>query len=202
MNNKERIWISLLVATISSAAIWNYMNMKIIEKDLRTQLKSTQIELAKKNLEITKYQIEEIIEREEPSISFMKKYGSDKVLGFKNNNPGNIKGKNWYGQIGTDKQGHAIFSSEVYGIRALAKTLINYEAKGIDTIEKIVSKYAEGNNKNYIRFLSSYLNVKSNEKLNIGHKLHELVPAIITFECGSNPYPIEYFILLSWSADL
>ena len=90
----------------------------------------------------------------------------------------------------------------MYGIRALAKTLINYEAKGIDTIEKIVSKYAEGNNKNYIRFLSSYLNVKPNEKLNIGHKLHELVPAIITFECGSNPYPIEYFILLSWSADL
>ena len=202
MNNKERIWISLLVTTISSAAIWNYMNMKIIEKDLRTQLKSTQVELAKKNLEITKYQIEEIIEREEPSISFMKKYGTDKILGFKNNNPGNIKGKNWYGQIGNDKQGHAIFSSEVYGIRALAKTLVKYESKGINTVEKIVATYSEGKNKNYIRFLCNYLKVKPNEKLDIRHKLHELVPAIITFECGSNPYPIEYFILLSWSSNL
>lgn len=200
----DKIKVFLYVACTSLAAlnIWYKGALKDAETELKTQIEIKNSELDKKEIEILRRKIEKENEATEPIIGIIKKYGSDKVLGFKNNNPGNIKGKNWYGQIGTDKQGHAIFSSEVYGIRALAKTLINYEAKGIDTIEKIVSKYAEGNNKNYIRFLSSYLNIKPNEKLNVGHKLHELIPAIITFECGSNPYPIEYFILLSWSADL
>ena len=200
----DKIKVFLYVACTSLAAlnIWYKGALKDAETELKTQIEIKNSELDKKEIEILRRKIEKENEATEPIIGIIKKYGSDKVLGFKNNNPGNIKGKNWYGQIGTDKQGHAIFSSEVYGIRALAKTLINYEAKGIDTIEKIVSKYAEGNNKNYIRFLSSYLNIKPNEKLNVGHKLHELIPAIITFECGSNPYPIEYFILLSWSDDL
>lgn len=200
--DKMKWFLCITCTSLTLLNIWYQYALKNAETELKTQIEIKNSELNKKEIEILRLKIEKENELTEPIIGIIKKYGSDKVLGFKNNNPGNIKGKNWYGQIGTDKQGHAIFSSEVYGIRALAKTLINYEAKGIDTIEKIVSKYAEGNNKNYIRFLSSYLNVKPNEKLNIRHKLHELVPAIITFECGSNPYPIEYFILLSWSADL
>lgn len=200
--DKMKWFLCITCTSLTLLNIWYQGALKNAETELKTQIEIKNSELNKKEIEILRLKIEKENESMEPIIGIIKKYGSDKVLGFKNNNPGNIKGKNWYGQIGTDKQGHAIFSSEVYGIRALAKTLINYEAKGIDTIEKIVSKYAEGNNKNYIRFLSSYLNVKPNEKLNIRHKLHELVPAIITFECGSNPYPIEYFILLSWSADL
>lgn len=200
--DKTKVFLYIACTGLVTLNIWYKGALKDAETELKTQIEIKNSELDKKEIEILRLKIEKENEATEPIIGIIKKYGSDKVLGFKNNNPGNIKGKNWYGQIGTDKQGHAIFSSEVYGIRALAKTLINYEAKGIDTIEKIVSKYAEGNNKNYIRFLSSYLNAKPNEKLNIGHKLHELVPAIITFECGSNPYPIEYFILLSWSADL
>lgn len=200
--DKMKVFLYVACSSLAALNIWYKGALKDAETELKTQIEIKNSELDKKEIEILKLKIENENESTKPIIGIIKKYGSDKVLGFKNNNPGNIKGKNWYGQIGTDKQGHAIFSSEVYGIRALAKTLINYEAKGIDTIEKIVSKYAEGNNKNYIRFLSSYLNVKPNEKLNVGHKLHELVSAIITFECGSNPYPIEYFILLSWSADL
>ena len=200
--DKMKVFLYVACSSLAALNIWYKGALKDAETELKTQIEIKNSELDKKEIEILKLKIENENESTKPIIGIIKKYGSDKVLGFKNNNPGNIKGKNWYGQIGTDKQGHAIFSSEVYGIRALAKTLINYEAKGIDTIEKIVSKYAEGNNKNYILLLSSYLNVKPNEKLNVGHKLHELVSAIITFECGSNPYPIEYFILLSWSADL
>lgn len=200
--DKMKWFLCVTCTSLTLLNIWYQGALKNAETELKTQIEIKNSELNKKEIEILRLKIEKENESTAPIIGIIKKYGSDKVLGFKNNNPGNIKGKNWYGQIGTDKQGHAIFSLEVYGIRALAKTLINYESKGIDTIEKIVSKYAEGNNKNYIRFLSSYLNVKPNEKLNIRHKLHELVSAIITFECGSNPYPIEYFILLSWSADL
>lgn len=200
--DKTKIFLYIACTSLATLNIWYKGALKDAETELKTQIEIKNSELDKKEIEILKLKIENENELTEPIIGIIKKYGSDKVLGFKNNNPGNIKGKNWYGQIGTDKQGHAIFSSEVYGIRALAKTLVKYESKGINTVEKIVATYSEGKNKNYIRFLCNYLKVKPNEKLDIRHKLHELVPAIITFECGSNPYPIEYFILLSWSSNL
>lgn len=199
MINKKKLVLGVAITTLFSLNIWYNYELNQVEKELSFKLNMAQAEIAKCESEILRYQTNE---SDEPEIIIVERYGNPEVLGFRNNNPGNIKGRNWYGQIGVDDYGHAIFSSEVYGIRALTKTLVRYEERGINTIEKIVSTYAEGNNKNYIRFLCKYLKVKPDEKLNIRHKLHELVPAIITFECGSNPYPFEYFVLLSWHSDL
>lgn len=43
--------------------------------------------------------------------------------GDRNNNPGNIKGRGWPGQTGSDAQGHAIFSSPQAGAQAQAALL-------------------------------------------------------------------------------
>lgn len=122
------------------------------------------------------------------------------VTGIRNNNPGNIKGKGWYGQIGTDSAGHAIFRDATFGIRALARVLYKFEQEGIDTVQKIVNKYAEDGRENYVSFLCNRLGVQPNEKLKISDLMHDLVMGIIHFECGANPYPAEYFVLISWSA--
>lgn len=124
------------------------------------------------------------------------------VIGFKNNNPGNIKGKNWLGQTGTDKHGHAIFVSEVYGLRAMARCLTKMEQDGIKTIDTLVRRYATGNQESYIKFLCKFMELEPNEEFSISEKLHKLMKAMIHFECGSNPYPPEYFVLLSWSESL
>lgn len=52
-------------------------------------------------------------------------------VGIRNNNPGNIKwsaANNWDGQIGQDSQGFVIFSSMLYGIRAMFVLLQSYDA--------------------------------------------------------------------------
>lgn len=129
-------------------------------------------------------------------------YENSAVRGFRNNNPGNLRGKHWFGQIGNDDSGFSKFTNAAYGIRAIAKLLVNYENKGLNSIRKIVEKYSENANSNYIEFLCKKLRVSADEKINVKERLSELVAAIIQFECGHNPYPDEYFILLSYEADL
>lgn len=127
---------------------------------------------------------------------------TSEIRGFRNNNPGNLRGKHWFGQIGNDSSGFIKFTNAAYGIRAIAKLLVNYEKKGLNTIRKIVGKYSEDANTDYIEFLCKKLRVTADEKINVKERLAELVDAIIQFECGHNPYPDEYFTLLSYEADL
>lgn len=84
--------------------------------------------------------------------------------GIKNNNPLNIiwtenSRKNpWVGQVGESGR-FVVFSDPVYGFRAAARLLKNYNAAGVKTIQQIVSKWApesDGNNpRAYISFVSS-----------------------------------------------
>lgn len=70
--------------------------------------------------------------------------------GIRNNNPGNIRhGANWLG-LNTNGQdidsSFCVFTAPVYGIRALAKVLINYKRiHGLNTVRQIVSRYAPPN---------------------------------------------------------
>ena len=67
-------------------------------------------------------------------------------LAFRNRNLLNVKGKNWQGQVGNDKFGHAVFKSWEYGVRAAAFTLRTYAVKHkLTTLESIVGRFAEGN---------------------------------------------------------
>ena len=145
MINKKKLVLGVSITTLFSLNLWYNYELNQVEKELSFKLNMAQNAIAKHESEILRYQTNE---SNEPEIIIIERYGNPEVLGFRNNNPGNIKGKNWYGQIGVDDYGHAIFSSEVYGIRALTKTLVRYEERGINTIEKIVSTYAEGNKRN------------------------------------------------------
>lgn len=111
------------------------------------------------------------------------------TLAQKNKNPLNVKaltsGDKWQGQIGKDDQGHAVFATWEHGMRAGAIVLKNYHKKhGIETIEGIVRRFAEGNQEQYIKFLCNRLNVKPNEKIDIVRRMPEILRAMARFESG------------------
>lgn len=109
----------------------------------------------------------------------------EKTLAQLNNNPLNIKGQNWLGQIGRDKFGHAIFASVDHGFRAAARLLLNYKTKhGIDTIDALVERFCTGNKQSYKQFLSSHLGIDAKTKFDMEHYLPELLRYMAKFESG------------------
>ncbi len=120
-----------------------------------------------------------------------------KVRGIRNNNPGNIRhGDKWEGlsDIQSDSS-FCVFQSPVYGIRAMAKILLNYQEKyQIDTIEKIISRWAPPNENDtlaYVHSVASALNVSAKQKVDLhgnGVLLANLIKAIIKHENGRQPY--------------
>lgn len=86
--------------------------------------------------------------------------------GIRNNNPANIrKGDKWLGlsPVQVDRA-FCQFSSMVYGVRALIKTLHTYVTKhGLHTIDEIINRYAPSNENNtqaYINTIKSMMSAK------------------------------------------
>jgi hypothetical protein len=110
--------------------------------------------------------------------------------GIRNNNPGNIE----YGQFtrsmgatGTDGR-FAVFRNMEDGIRAAVALLQSYAAKGIDTVQSIISKWApskENNTKAYIDSVAKQLGVSPDAHLNVD-QLSEVANAIFKHENGSS----------------
>ena len=87
--------------------------------------------------------------------------------GIRNNNPGNIRhGQNWQG-LNPDGRNidpaFCVFKSPVFGIRALAKVLMNYKKiHGLNTVRQIISRYAppnENQTKAYIKTVAEQIGV-------------------------------------------
>lgn len=121
--------------------------------------------------------------------------------GIRNNNPGNIRwGSNWQGleKDGKSKDpSFCVFTHKVYGIRALAKVLINYKKLyGLNTVRSIISRYAPPNENQtlaYIQSVCKQLNVHSEAVIDVEERgiLCVLIKAIIRMENGCQPYSDE-----------
>lgn len=117
--------------------------------------------------------------------------------GIRNNNPGNIRrnGDPWQGLA--ERQGDVeffTFKSSIYGIRALARTLIAYQDKhGLRNIRQILNRWAppvENNTNAYVRAVVAQTGFDSDQQLDI-HRFDHLKPlltAIIQHENGQQPY--------------
>ena len=120
------------------------------------------------------------------------------IRGWRNNNPGNLTESSidWDGEIDEnyDPQFEE-FSSPEYGIRAMGKLLLNYQAiHGIDTVSGIIQRYApdhENPTGDYIAFVCEETGLKPDESINISAHLFPLVKAVIYFEMGVQPYSDE-----------
>lgn len=121
--------------------------------------------------------------------------------GIRNNNPGNIRhGDNWQGLNPNGRNidsAFCVFESPVFGIRALAKVLINYKKiHGLNTVRQIVSRYAPPNENQtaaYIQTVAKQLEVYPDTKIDIEERgvLTVFIKAVIRMENGIQPYSDE-----------
>lgn len=115
----------------------------------------------------------------------------------RNYNPGNIEfnpQNKWQGQLPHDPsvEGRfARFATPEAGARALAKLLSNYGARGDDTIEEIIAKFApasENDSAAYMAALAKDLGVSPSQELNMNDPatVAALVKGISKHEAGRN----------------
>ncbi|WP_418936795.1 hypothetical protein [Leclercia adecarboxylata] len=122
-----------------------------------------------------------------------------RVRGIRNNNPGNLEASwafSWQGQNGTDGR-FATFATPEHGIRALGVNLLSYQRRGLDTISKIISRWAPPQDNNdttaYIQNVSQALGVSPTTRLDVTSPavLRALSKAIIRQENGGVPFSDE-----------
>jgi len=112
------------------------------------------------------------------------------VKSIRNNNAGNIKdfGIDWRGRDKNYSGDFVRFLSPVWGFRALAKLLINYQEKhNLNTIAEIMSRYApdtENPTNSYIEYIEKKLGHDKNDYLLVRPNLPIILDAIGRFETG------------------
>ena len=118
------------------------------------------------------------------------------IRGWRNDNPGNIRhGPRWVGlrAIQTDNS-FSQFTSPEFGIRALARLLINYQRKyRLTTIRLLINRYAppvENDTDAYVNHVAAMVGTKPDLGYMLTDKtlLTDLSAAIIVHECGIQPY--------------
>ncbi len=117
--------------------------------------------------------------------------------GIRNNNPGNLRRTDdpWQGLTpGQPDKEFFTFKSEVYGIRALARTLIAYQDNHrLRSIRQIISRWAPANENNtgaYIDAVAKSTGFDPDRPLDM-HRfdyISAVVKAIIQHENGQQPY--------------
>lgn len=124
-------------------------------------------------------------------------YAQSLKRGERNNNPGNL---NYAGQAGAmlERSGgrFAKFQSAYDGLRAMARQLMLYAKRGINSVEGIISTWApssENNTGAYVNSISSRLGVDPKAALNLQNPqvLSQLMNGIIHHENGRNIYSSE-----------
>lgn len=112
--------------------------------------------------------------------------------GLRNNNPGNLRimpNDKWTGQTGDDGA-FCTFVDLEYGTRAMMKLLQNYKKKyGLDTIEKIIGRYApinENDTAGYISKVAFWSGINPQQQLdfNAQDTLPRLAQAMCRMETG------------------
>lgn len=111
--------------------------------------------------------------------------------GIRNNNPGNIRadGTKWKGLVGDDGS-FCKFDKPENGIRAIARILATYKARGIKTVRQIIARWAppnENDTEAYIRSVAAASGIPENG-VPMQDQLPDLIAAIIKHENGEQPY--------------
>lgn len=116
---------------------------------------------------------------------YISKPFNEKALGFKQNNPGNIRKSEtnkFKGEV-PSTNGFEAFKSMEYGYRALGIILFNYiTKKQLNTLRQIITVFAppfENNTDNYINLVSKVSGVNPDEILSINSFIGGLNEAVI-----------------------
>lgn len=118
--------------------------------------------------------------------------------GIRNNNPGNIRLSHtvWQGQLPVAQQTDDTFvqfTAPEYGIRAIAKILDAYAARGIVTVNDIINTWApptENDTASYVQTVADSMGVESTASVSKS-EYPALIAAIVEHENGSQPYDVS-----------
>ncbi len=116
--------------------------------------------------------------------------------GIRNNNPGNIRytGAKWMGLSDPASDGeYCRFTNVRYGIRAMARILKSYRARGLDSIDEIIGTWApdsENNTFAYVVSVSQRMGFAAELPLSV-EQWPELIESIIYHENGVQAYSIK-----------
>lgn len=83
------------------------------------------------------------------------------------------------------------FESPEFGIRAIVKIMRSYKALGLDTIKKVIGRWApatENNTDAYISAVCAECSVGADDSIDLETVLPLLIRAIIWHENGLQPY--------------
>jgi hypothetical protein len=115
------------------------------------------------------------------------------VRGIRNNNPGNIrKGskKIWLGEVWPSQDASFVqFMTMAYGVRALLIDLVNKHKQGLNTVQKIIYKYApptENYSARYAKFVADAMGLTVTEPFDMTQaNLLKFAKAVARFENGN-----------------
>jgi len=116
--------------------------------------------------------------------------------GIRLSNPGNVRHSRdkWQGMADVqDDPDFVRFKSPEYGIRAIARILLQYQKRGLDTVGEIIATYApssENDTSSYVRSVCAAGGFGEDEVLDIDQceVMLPLIKAIIKHENGKQPY--------------
>ena len=119
-----------------------------------------------------------------------------KPRGIRLNNPGNIRLSNvkWDGRAELQEDPEFVtFTQPQFGIRAIARILISYEAAGIHTVRGVINRWAPPNENDtgaYVLDVAQRIGVDPDAVVDIDSYAvaFELIKAIIKHENGQQPY--------------
>ena len=118
--------------------------------------------------------------------------------GIRNNNPGNIRhsGSQWQGLSASQTDSaFAQFDDPVYGIRALAKLLKNYQSRyGLNTVRELINRWAppsENDTGAYVEHVAREVGLNPDTAINVNDHIVPIVTTIIKHENGYNPYSAD-----------
>lgn len=115
--------------------------------------------------------------------------------GIRNHNPGNLRRSTdrWQGLAAVQADASFFtFDAPLWGIRALAIVLLNYQDKhGLDTLTEIISRFAppvENNTTAYVKSVAAACGLTPDQPFEVRDQLGALILAVIQHENGCQPY--------------
>lgn len=116
--------------------------------------------------------------------------------GLRNANPGNIRHSRtlWQGEAPDQPDPDFVkFVAPEWGLRAMAKILLTYQANGFNTVRKIIGRWAppnENDTQAYVRSVATSVGMLPDAPLDLSSPdtMAKLLKAIIRHENGQQPY--------------
>lgn len=121
--------------------------------------------------------------------------------GLRNNNPGNIDrkpGVNWRGMSADQSPDprFIVFDAPEWGIRAMARVIRNYQARGLRSVRQIINTWAppvENDTGAYVAAVAKALGTTPDAPVT-ADQMPGLLAAIIKHENGQQPYDAEVIL--------